>query len=479
MSQQSVFSVPFQYPALLSRGVSTRPYRSIKPTGITIAVRIVFLLAIQWVAALCVTANTETTQLRIATDPPEARIYRNGRLQDNAPLTLTDLAPGRHLISAQLPGYHEKRTTVTLEPGQRIALDLKLTPVTGLILIHSTPPGADITVNGAHRGQTPVLLTNLRIGSHRARATNPGYLPMEVEFDVTDRTPKKVEFDLRPDAARLQFDSSPSGARVFIDGIPRDTTPHTIDRVPSGERIIELKLDGHRTFQQTIQLAAGDEKDIHAILDPLPGSINVTSIPEGARIYVNHERRGETPLQLDGLAPGDYEVRAELRGYATETATLTVLNDDLTTHEFRMERDSGSIVLTTEPAGVRVLIDGEEVGRTQPGESDVLSLPLTIDYVAEGERRMELAREGYDTLTMKINVEVGKTVTRHESLRRRFIPDTQVRIGDGPGGILTGIVVERYANGDIVLETRPGIFRTIKADRILDIRPIREEQEPE
>ena len=476
MPQHHVFSVP-QYRDLLSHGVSTRSYPSIKSTGITIAVRIVFLLAIHWVAALSVTANTEATQLRITTDPPNARIFRNGRLQDTAPVTLTNVPPGYHLISAQLPGHHEERATVTIEPGQRMALDLKLRPVTGLVLIHSTPPGADITVNGAHRGQTPLLLTNLRIGSHRAKATKPEYLPMEVDIEVSDRTPRKINLELRPDAARLQFDSSPRGARVFIDGTLRGTTPHTVNRVPSGERTIEIRLDGHQTFQQTLQLAAGDERSINAILDPLPGSLNLTSIPEGARIYVNNERRGETPLQLDGLPPAEYDVRAEIRGYATGTATLTVRNDAVTMHEFRLQRDSGSIVLTTEPAGIRVFVDGEEVGHTQPGESDVLSLPLTIDYVAQGERTLELSREGYDSLTKRLYIEAGKTVTLHESLRRRFIPDTRVRIGDGPGGILTGIVIERYPNGDIVLETRPGIFRTIEGDRILNISPIRDDQE--
>lgn len=455
----------------------TRFFSAAYPNGIRQTIWVVFCLVFLGTTGLHSAAHAQTTQLRIATDPPNARIFRNGRLEDTAPLTLTDLTPGQHLISAQLPGYHEKRTTITLEPGQRMALDLKLTPITGLVLIHSTPQGADITVNGAHRGQTPILLTNLRLGTYRAQAVKPEYLPIEVEIEVTDRTPKKIEIDLRPDAARLHFDSTPRGARIIIDGISHGITPHTVDRVPTGERTLEVRMEGHQPFQQTLPLAAGDERDIHAILDPLPGALNLISIPEGARIYIDDERRGETPLQLDNLLPGDYTVRAEHRGYATETATLTVRNDETTTHEFRLQRDSGTLVLTTEPAGVRVLVDGEEAGRTQPGESDVLSLPLTIDYIAEGERTLELVREGYTPMTLRLAIEAGRTVTRHESLRRRFIPDTRVRIGDGPGGVLTGVVVQRFPNGDIVLETRPGIFRTIEAGRIQEIGPIREDMD--
>ena len=433
---------------------------------------------LHWLVLVSVAANPEASQLRIRTDPPDARIFHNGRLQDTAPLTLTDLPPGDHLISAQARGYHEERATVTIEPGQRKALDLELRPVTGLVLIHSTPAGADITINGAHRGKTPLLLTDLRIGNHRAKATHPAYLPMEIDLVVPDRTPKKIDLELRPDAGRVRFESTPEGAQVRIDGTLEGMTPCTIDRIPSGAREVEIRIEGHQIFRQTLQLAAGDERDIQVRLDPLPGSLELTSIPDGARIYINDERRGETPLGLDGVTPGDYHVRAELRGFAPETATLTVGNDTVTSREFRLERDSGTIILTTEPAGVRVLLDGVEVGRTLPGESDVLSVPFTMDYVSAGERMLELAREGYHSLTKRLTIEVGKTVTHHESLRRRFIPDTRVRIGEGAGGIRTGIITQRYPNGDIVLETRPGIFQTIESDRILEIETIRDGQEP-
>ncbi len=434
---------------------------------------------LHWIVLASVAANAEPSQLRITSDPPGARIFRNGRLQDNAPLTLTNLPPGAHLISAQLRGYHEERTTVTIEPGVRKALDLELRPVTGLVLIHSTPAGADIAINGAHRGKTPLLLTNLRIGNHRAEAMYPGYLPMEIDLAISDRTPRKVDLELRPDAGRVRFDSTPQGAQVLIDGTFAGITPRKIDRVPSGAREIEIRIEGHQPFRQTLQLTAGDERDMHIRLNPLPGSLELTSIPDGARIYVNHERRGETPLRLDEITPGEYHIRAELQGFAAADTTLTVENDTVSSHEFRLERDSGTIILTTEPAGVRVMLDGVEVGRTVPGESDVLSVPFTMDYVSAGERTLELAREGYYSLTRQLNIEVGKTVTHHESLRRRFIPDTRVRIGEGAGGILTGIITQRFPNGDIVLETRPGIFRTIESDRILEIETIRMDPEPE
>ncbi len=413
-----------------------------------------------------------SAQLRVVTEPPGARIYRNDVFRDTAPVTLTDLPPGSHRISARLPGYHEARVSISLEAGQRTPLDFKLEPITGLVIVHSEPPDVDITINGAHRGRTPLLLTDLTVGRHRAAAQRPGYLPMEIDIEVQNRTPQKVELALRPDSARFRVDSVPRGASVFIDGILRGTTPCDIDRVPSGECEIEIQLEDHRPFRRRFTLQAGDEHTVHAELEALPGAMRLTSVPSGARIYINDVPRGETPLLIETLSPGEYRVRVEARGYATETAEITVQRNAVNAREFRLRRDSGTIILTTEPAEVRALIDGEEVGITAPGESDVLSLPLTIDLVARGRRTLQLSRQGYYPLEITVEIEAGRTVTRHERLRRRFIPDTRIRIGTGPSDVLIGIVTQRYPNGDIEIEIRPGIFRTVEKQRILSEDPL-------
>lgn len=439
-----------------------------------LCVGLALLLVIPLHAPANVTPGTinRESQLRVTTDPPGARIHLGGRLQDVSPVTLTNLPAGRNLISASLPGYHQARASVIIQPGERQLLDLKLEPITGLVLIHSTPPDADIAVNGAHRGRTPLLLTDLTIGRHRASASRPGYIPMEVDIIVEDRTPQKIALELRSDSANLRFDSEPQGAMVYINGILRGTTPCRVERVSSGESEVEIRLEGHQPFRQRLQLRAGEEIAIREQLDPLPGSMHLTSTPTGARIEINDELRGETPLQIEDLTPGRYTVRAFTRGYADAVSELTVRRAAVVRHDFRLRPNSGTIELTTEPARVRVLIDGVDSGITEPGESDVLSKALSLDLVEQGNRILQLSKTGYYSREIRVQVEAGQTVTRHERLRRRFIPDTRVQIGDGPGDVRTGIITQRFPDGSIELETRPGIFQTIERERIRSIEPI-------
>ncbi len=423
--------------------------------------------------------NNGHTQLRIATDPPGARIYVNNKLRNTSPVTLTDLHPGIHLITAQLPGYHEVRATVALDPEQRLPLDLTLRPITGLILLHADPTHVNITIEGVHRGETPLLLTDMPIGRYRVKASRAGYLPMERDLIVENRIPQKINFELRPDAARVRFDSTPRGARVFIDGVLSDTTPCDIENVPSGNREIEIRLEGHRVFRREFELTAGEERSIRAELEPLPGALQITSIPDGARVYVDNVPRGETPAEIKYLVPGEYAVRVESRGHAPETAELTVRKDTVTAHEFRLRRDSGKIVLTTEPARVRVLLDGIEKGFTEAAETDAYSKPFDIDYVPQGKRNLQLSREGYYPAEAELEIEPGRTLTHHAELSRRFIPDTRVRVGEGPGGVITGVLQQQYPSGDIEIETRPGIFRTIESHRIISVESISDDEDAE
>lgn len=54
------------------------------------------------------------------------------------------------------------------------------------------------------------------------------------------------------------------------------------------------------------------------------GSLNIASSPAGASLFVNDSARGKTPLRLDGLLPGRYRLRLELRGYDPVTDNVQV-----------------------------------------------------------------------------------------------------------------------------------------------------------
>lgn len=434
------------------------------------------------ICSSCLTAHTQEPdpslcQLRITTDPDGAIVSVDGSRGSPAPLVISDVLPGDHLLTAQKNGYNIARRTINLLAGQRIAVSMELEPVTGLVLVHSNPAGAEVQIDGADQGKTPILLTGLSIAKHRAQLVLAGYLPKTLDINVENRIPFKIEETLTSDSANLTLKSTPAGAKVVINGVSKGVTPCVADRIPGGDSTIELSYDGFKPYKKTLRLVAGQQEDITAVLEPIPAEITIVSIPGKARIYIENQFKGEAPVTLQNLNPGSYRIRAELTGYETIARNIELKRAEQRTEELRLDGNCGQIEITTEPAGMQILIDGQPRGTTSFKESDTdrVSQPLTIDLVPEGPHEVQLTNKGYFPLKFSTKVERGKTITLHRQMQRRFIPDYEVRtISD----VYQGVLVQVEPDGSIKLELRPGVFSTIPIKTIRSHQPLRTEPLP-
>lgn len=413
----------------------------------------------------------EEALLRVETTPTGAVVSVNGIERGEAPLTVADLKPGRHLVTAFLDGYHDGRQNVTLVAGDRKSVTLQLTELTGLVLVQSNPRDADVTLDGAFRGKTPLMMSDFPAGAHRLNVAKPGYFAKDVEVTVRDRVPQLVNLDLTSDAATLAVNSQPAGAIVLVNGANRGTTPCRIDALPSGEVQLELKMEGFAPFRQSVKLSAGQTFQVDAPLTAQPGSLQILTTPEKAKVYVDNQLRGDSPVTLDGLPPGDHRVRIELKGFETDARTVKVKAGGKVTEEFRLSQNSGVLVLVTEPGGVRVLIDGEEQGETKPAPAGAVSTSFEVRFLAPGEHTLQLVRPGWTFAPKKFSVESGKAATLHERMSRLFIPDVRVRT---PDEIITGVLLREYASGDLEIERQPGVILRVKEGDILERTPIKQ-----
>jgi hypothetical protein len=417
-----------------------------------------------------------TCQLRIETDPPDAVVTCDGVSKGMSPATVTDVLPGDHIIGATRKGYRGIQKSITLTQGQPMVVKLALEQLMGLVLIHSDPPQADVRINGADRGKTPMLVIDLPLGKYRVQVSQPGYLPKEIDIVIADRTPVQVDAVLTPDSASLVITTTPPGAKAMLNGLVKGTTPCTVSKIPVGENNVELDLEGYTPYKQTLRLAAGQKEEMNVELKPAPCELTVVSIPSGARIYFENQFRGESPVTIKDLTPGTYRVRAELKGCEPQARTVELTESK--TEEFRIARDSGVLELVTEPAGAIVLVDGQQAGITAPksGDDDTVSEPLTIDPISVGQHRVKLSRKGYVDSVLKVDITKDNTTTRHEVLKRNFIADYEVRTKNGDA--VQGILIEIASNGDIKLEIHPGIFSTVAAKDVRSHHPLKPAETP-
>lgn len=143
-------------------------------------------------------------------------------------------------------------------------------PARGRLVVRSTPPGAQVFVNGRRRGTTPLSLRNLPPGTYSVRVSRSGYEDDTRRVAVAGGAAREIAVRLtreRPRAAAgsggaftgsIYVDSRPRGARVLLDGRAIGTTPLQVGNIRAGAHVVRLELPDHRTWTASTRVVAGE-----------------------------------------------------------------------------------------------------------------------------------------------------------------------------------------------------------------------------
>jgi len=110
----------------------------------------------------------------------------------------------------------------------------------------------------------------------------------------------------------LAIQSRPLAARVSIDGDERGVTPFSAS-VGAGAHIVEVRVGRAEPRVIPVEIKPGVQSNLYVELQSVAtvGGVDVRSDPGHARVTIDGRYRGDTPLVLRDLAPGDHEVLLE------------------------------------------------------------------------------------------------------------------------------------------------------------------------
>lgn len=337
----------------------------------------------------------------------------------------------------------------------------------GLLLVSSEPSGAEISRDGVNLGTTPRLITILEIGElHRLTLSKNGYQSKRVDVRFTNgREPVVVNEKLVLDSGALEIKTEPQGATVIVNGLEKGKTPLSLSGIAKGYVSVTIKHPGFKAETRDLKMNAGEVQNLYVKLQPLAGTMHISSIPDGGRVYVNDMFRGKSPLVLMDVAPGKYNVRVELDGYGSSSKEITIENGSSISEEFRLNNVMGRLEVRTNPAGAQITIDGKPVGITQQlGENgDGFSDIIQIENLLEGEHVLTVTKSGFASSTRHPKIQKSKTSKANVTLRRVFTPNVEIVT---PNGKYQGVYVSSD-NNQVIVEVRMGIQRGFaKADII-------------
>ncbi len=417
-------------------------------------------------------AEDTPTRLDVVSHPEGAQVFVDNVARGVAPVSIYDLKPGKHLVHVEAPSYVAHNEYVELSSGGYTQMACALEAERALILIRSQPSGADVRYNGVSIGETPLLITTFATGkTYPVELSLTGYRAKKINLVPEGRKPLVRDEALVLDSGIVNCSSEPSGATVIVNGTERGVTPVKIENVPKGLATITMKLAGYQDESRELRLAPGEEQALSLKLKGKPACLKVVSTPENARVFVDGDYQGKTPVTISTLAAGSHEIRIELAGHGELTRKIEVANGQELTEEFTLSSVLGRLEIITIPAGAKISLDGKAIGttRSQGGDSQK-SQVLLVNNVQAGTHSILAHVDGYQDVLRRVTVTSGKPATIVIKLRSIFIPDTKVETATGVRPYV-GVLISNGPEG-LVLETKPGIRQTFRPEDIRKVEPI-------
>lgn len=272
--------------------------------------------------------------------------------------------------------------------------------------VTSEPEGADVSIDGASVGRTP-LSANLALadGPHALRLSLEGFEPHDECFSaVADGTVSRSR-RLTPETGILLVRSEPAGCSLSIDHSPRGQTPLLVTDLPVGRRYrIRIERENHVTHERTVEIKDRAPVVVSATLASRLGTLAVRCPTPGATVFVDGCPAGVTAdggLVVPELRPGRVEVGVMKDGFKTWKGAVRISENAESAVDVALEVESGSLRLLSEPEGARFYVDGHPHGKG----------PVTVKGLLNGPHVVKAVLDGYATVERTVETTGGSVRT--------------------------------------------------------------------
>lgn len=263
----------------------------------------------------------------------------------------------------------------------------------------TNPGNTELTVNGK---PTSHNISGLLPGEHLIVASSPGFQEARKTVNILEEGGHvSTTMQLREVRGLVLLHSDQPGADVDLPGIVRGTTPMMVPDCPLGTYKVNFSKTGYKG--QSIQIDVNDRIPVRAFaaLRSNAGTLEISSFPAAASVYVNDALKGQSPVTVNNMEAGRYEVRFEKEGYKPYKERVDVSPAETTPLNVTLTPEEGNLRVVSDPSEARIYLNGQLRGLT----------PFDIPNVKPGQHAVKVTKAGYEDVERSIVIGNGESVT--------------------------------------------------------------------
>ena len=188
----------------------------------------------------------------------------------------------------------------------------------------------------------------LAYGSHTYKVEAGGYISKSGSFTIGKGDMTPISVSLVSALATLNVSCPTPAVSLYVDKKSVGSLPWN-GNLKEGMHLLEVRKDGYRSQQKTIQLAQQQKLDVaFDALSAIQGNLSVNFKPFGSDVYVDGVKVGQSPRVFNGVLVGNHNVEISKSGYATSRQTVTI-------SEGQTASISGSLTSSTSSSSANTL----------------------------------------------------------------------------------------------------------------------------
>ena len=212
------------------------------------------------------------------------------------------------------------------------------------------PKDAKVTIDGVLQASSSdgEYSAMLAYGSHTYKVEAGGYISKSGSFTIGKGDMTPISVSLVSALATLSVSCPTPAVSLYVDKKSVGSLPWN-GSLKEGMHLLEVRKDGYRSQQKTIQLAQQQKLDVaFDALSAIQGNLSVNFKPFGSDVYVDGVKVGQSPRVFNGVLVGNHNVEIRKSGYATSRQTVTI-------SEGQTASISGSLTSTTSSSSTNAL----------------------------------------------------------------------------------------------------------------------------
>ena len=126
-----------------------------------------------------------------------------------------------------------------------------------------------------------------------------------------------------PTTGGLQVEGT-EGASVMLEDRLLGSVPGSWEDLDAGEYPVRIEKEGFHPLEVTITIRGGRVRSLAATLVEMLGSIVVESDVAGANVFLDRNFKGNTPVTIGDLQPGEYSLTVSAEGHEVVSRRVEV-----------------------------------------------------------------------------------------------------------------------------------------------------------